>query len=83
MGLHAGIGLIDMLEDQNKYAKSGDVIVIIPEYVHFAGGFGDEAFWGIASIRGVKPSDFKYFSGCFLTGCKYSLMKLNGALAIQ
>ncbi len=80
MGLHAGIGLIDMLEDQKKYAKEGDIIVVIPEYIHFAGGFGDEAFWDIASIRGVKPSDFRYLDHRFLTGCKYSLMKLNGAI---
>ncbi len=80
MGLHAGIGLIDMLEDQKKYAKEGDIIVVIPEYIHFAGGFGDEAFWDIASIRGVKPSDFRYLDRRFLTGCKYSLMKLNGAM---
>lgn len=80
MGLHAGIGLIDILEDQKKYAKKGDIIVVIPEYIHFAGGFGDEAFWDIASIRGVKPSDFKYLDHRFLTGCKYSLMKLNGAI---
>jgi len=38
MGLHAGLGLEFMLNEIRPYLKSGDVVIIMPEYAQF---FGD------------------------------------------
>ncbi len=36
-GIHAGIGLNYMLENYLKYAKPGDIVVLIPEYQQYCG----------------------------------------------
>lgn len=43
-GIHAGFGLIDMLENTLKYVKKGDIVVVSPEYQQFYGNaaYGSE-----------------------------------------
>lgn len=40
-GLHAGLGLKFIIDDIDEYLKSGDCVVICPEYSHF---FGNAAY---------------------------------------
>jgi hypothetical protein len=35
MGIHAGAGLRFMLNHAERYARAGDVVVVVPEYPHF------------------------------------------------
>jgi hypothetical protein len=43
-GIHAGFGLIDMLENTLMYVKKGDIVVVSPEYQQFYGNaaYGSE-----------------------------------------
>jgi hypothetical protein len=43
-GLHASLGLTYMLESTLPYVRSGDLVVLIPEYSHYYGGraYGSE-----------------------------------------
>ncbi len=38
-GIHAGIGLIYMLNNALQYIREGDIVILIPEYEHFYGNF--------------------------------------------
>lgn len=62
MGLHGGLGLFYMLEEVRPHVKSGDLVVLAPEYEHF---FGD-LFYGNKEVLGVvfeiMPEKRKYVS---------------------
>ncbi|MEL7570991.1 MAG: hypothetical protein AAGU14_10610 [Eubacteriaceae bacterium] len=63
MGLHAGIGLNNILKDTEKYIQSGDIIIIVPEYEHFydKNADGESALYEVAQfdksfILNIKPT---------------------------
>lgn len=57
MGLHAGLGMRFMLSDLLPYVRPGDLVVAMPEYVHFFGAAlnGEEAL--LSAIVDVCPED--------------------------
>ncbi len=59
MGLHAGLGLEFMLNEIRPYIKSGDVVIIMPEYAQF---FGDLFYGGriLTRLVTLDPHAFQY-----------------------
>lgn len=53
-GLHAGIGLIFMLDDVSGYVRQGDILVIAPEYNHFYESINIETFTYVQAIAHWK-----------------------------
>jgi len=60
MGLHAGVGLQYMLDSTRDFIKSGDIVVISPEYDQFYGtlAYGSEPLTRM--ILDVSLSNIKY-----------------------
>jgi len=59
MGLHAGLGLEFMLNEIKPYLKSGDGVIIMPEYAQF---FGDLFYGGriLTRLVTLNPHAFRY-----------------------
>jgi hypothetical protein len=61
MGLNAGLGLRFMLDEVKPYIKSGDVIVVIPEYQQFLGNtLNGESGGELLSVINVFPESIMY-----------------------
>lgn len=58
-GLHAGIGLIYMLDSVLPYVHSGDIIIVAPEYSHFYGGYGYGSEELLRIVMDVSPADLR------------------------
>ncbi len=57
MGLNAGLGLKLMVNNVKPYIKSGDIVVIAPEYEHFKGSLNGNVT--INSLINLIPSSIK------------------------
>lgn len=83
VGLHAGLGFLEMLKDVEEYVQPGDIVIAMPEYSHFYGdiAYGDSTFWDIVSIRGIKSSqNFEYFGIRVKSLGEYIISKGKGVL---
>ena len=49
-GIHAGMGLIYMLDHSIGFIRKGDIVVISPEYDHF---YGNNAYGGETLLRTI------------------------------
>ena len=81
-GIHAGIGLIYMMESTLPYIREGDIVVLVPEYSQF---LDDNSYGGLElfrTIMDVKKSDLfklnlKQFFGILKYFPNYALSKMN------
>jgi hypothetical protein len=58
MAVHASIGLIFMMDDVSEFIRPGDLVVLSPEYAHFAGQFafgGEELLRTVFDAKCVSP----------------------------
>lgn len=82
--IHAGIGLITMLDNTIRFIKKGDIVVVCPEYEQF---FGDQGYgingpellittnvYGLSNIFSLRP---KQQIGVLKFLPKYALSKLK------
>lgn len=72
-GLHAGLGLKFILDDVSRYLKSGDIVLVTPEYSHFHGdtAYGsqplcDVTMLDLASLNLLNRPQFKAIFRNFL-----------------
>jgi hypothetical protein len=61
MGLHAGLGLLSMLNEIEAGVRSGDTVILIPEYEHFYGDTMNGQVEAAYLVR-YEPSALRYFS---------------------
>ncbi|MEM9680284.1 MAG: hypothetical protein AAF901_08165 [Bacteroidota bacterium] len=54
-GIHAGIGLKFMLNYSKKFIRSGDIVILIPEYHHYYGVFANGSMELVKTIFEVQP----------------------------
>lgn len=82
MGLHAGFGLMFMLNEVESSINEGDVIVVLPEYHHFT---SKNIFYGekvlVALLTDVDRKNIKYITikqafHLFPLAVKYSVSKI-------
>jgi hypothetical protein len=63
-GLHADLGLITMINEVERYRKSGDIIVIVPEYGFYSGS-SDTLYGGneiLADAIELNPNRIQYLA---------------------
>jgi hypothetical protein len=60
MGLHAGLGLLSMLNEIEAGVRSGDTAILIPEYEHFYGDLMNGQVDAAYLVR-YEPSALRYF----------------------
>lgn len=60
MGLSAGLGLRFMLAEVKPYLRSGDLVVVVPEYEQYDSILDGER--GLADLVSVAPENVRYFS---------------------
>jgi hypothetical protein len=60
MGLHGGVGLIYAMDELKPYIQKNDIIILIPDYTHYAGtGIGDNT---LVEATIVLPGIICYYS---------------------
>lgn len=82
MGLHAGLGLIYQMKSILPHVRSGDVVVLVPEYANFDGSgcYGNREL--VAMIADVLPEhrkllDVKHWIRLSQFVCEYGADKLR------
>lgn len=55
--VHAGIGLVYMMDASLEYIQPGDIILLIPEYQHFYGNFAYGSKELLQTVMDTAPSD--------------------------
>jgi len=61
-GIHAGIGLVYMMDSSLEYVQPGDIVILVPEYNNYFGNFAYGGKELCSIILNIAPSD------CFLYG---------------
>lgn len=61
-GIHAMLGLEYMINHSLKYIKSGDIVIVIPEYSHFYGTYADGGEELLRTVFDVDLSEIAYLN---------------------
>lgn len=81
-GIHAALGLKFMMDNTLPYIKSGDIVVLIPEYSHFYCDYNEATEELMRTVFDVRVSNIKHFSLQQVFNImpfmpKYAISKLN------
>lgn len=79
-GIHASIGLIYMINNTLNYIKSGDIVVVVPEYQQFYGNFaygGEELLRTVLDVNNseIPKLEEKQWLNIYKYIFKYSFLK--------
>ena len=81
-GIHAGIGLKYMMDNTLQYVEKGDIVVLIPEYIHFYKDYycgSEELFRTVFDVNSSKSSLLNIYQILNIVSLlpKYALSKLK------